>query len=111
MGGTWVSRLNRGGGSHNQSAALSVGWELEWNGEEGVSIQGEGGGAPFNPFAFQSPPIPMLFFRLDAPVLLRLNNNSQAKDPFDRALQMKFNWKLHQFNSQLNHIGFLCVHV
>ena len=95
MGVTWVSRLNRGGGSHNQSAALSVGWELEWNGEEGVSIQGEGGGAPFNPFAFQSPPIPMLFFRLDAPVLLRLNNNSQAKDPFDRALQMKFNWKLH----------------
>ena len=71
-------------------------WDGNWNGmgRRGYPSRGRGG-APFNPFAFQSPPIPMLFFRLDAPVLLRLNNNSQAKDPFDRALQMKFNLKLH----------------
>ena len=94
MGVTWVSRLNRGGVSQSIGSFIGgMGIGMEWGG--GGIHPGGGGGAPFNPFAFQSPPILMLFFRLDAPVLLRLNNNSQAKDPFDRALQMKFNLKLH----------------
>ena len=44
MGGVVVGLLR----SHNQSAALSVGWELDSN--------GKGGCAPFNPFDFHFPP-------------------------------------------------------